>query len=443
MTREAEATVSAGGTVAHDGTIVPTESLLAGPFRLFWPASFLIYGLDAVLRALVPVIALDRGGDAVLVGLLGTAFAIPSVLFRPIVGSLVDSWQHRLVLRSAALGVATLLLPGSLALLVGRFLYGSAWAAYSVSNHALLAKLAPPARRAEASGGYLTAGGIGALILPGLGVALYTGTGVELPILFVLTLGLAGVLVVARIAVPATGPQPGGAGRTPGGNAGRTPGGNAGGITGGASGGTTARNAGGTAGEAATGARKEPLLTRFFEPSAVPGAILLVTTYSAWSIFTVFPAVYAEHVNEPVEVLIAYFPIFGLAQVLFQPFVGRLGDRLGRARSMISGATIAAVGLLVAMIPGFATFTAAAVIYAIAQSLVMATVSALTMERAPKHRLGSAMATYSVGFQVATGISSLAWGAMINSVGFGWVFAAALALQVLTIALALRFLMRR
>ena len=143
------------------------------------------------------------------------------------------------------------------------------------------------------------------------------------------------------------------------------------------------------------------------------------------------------------EVLIAYFPIFGLAQVLFQPFVGRLGDRLGRARSMISGTAIAAVSLVVALAPGFAAFTIAAVIYAIAQSLVMATVSALTMERAPKHRLGSAMATYSVGFQVATGISSLAWGTMIASVGFGWVFAVALGLQLLTMALAIRFLVRR
>jgi MFS family permease len=141
-------------------------------------------------------------------------------------------------------------------------------------------------------------------------------------------------------------------------------------------------------------------------------------------------------VNAPIEVLIAYFPIWGLAQVVSQPFAGRLGDRLGRVRSMVLGCVVASAALLVALVPGIETFTIAAILYAFSQSLVMATISALTMERAPRHRLGSAMATYSVGYQVATGISSLLWGTMITTVGFTWVFIVALGFQLLTIGLA-------
>lgn len=371
-------------------------SLMAGAFRPLWVLTFLAYGFDALLRAIVPIIALDQGGDAVLVGLLGTAFAIPSVIFRPIVGSLIDGWQHRLLLRSGALAIATLplllLIPGSIALLISRFLYGTGWAFFSVSNHAVLARLAPPGRRAEAAAGYLTAGAIGALILPGLGVALYTALGIVPPVLFVVALGLLGVMAVLRIHVA-------------------------------------------TAPTAAGKAVREPLLTRFLEPSALAGTLMLVTAYSSWSIFTVFPSVYAQHVQAPVEVLIAYFPIWGLAQVISQPYAGRLGDRLGRARSMVLGSAVASAALLVALIPGFVTFTIAAVLYAVSQSLVMATISALTMERAPKHRLGSAMATYSVGYQVATGLSSLLWGAMIATLGFTWVFVVALGFQALTIGL--------
>jgi predicted MFS family arabinose efflux permease len=55
------------------------------------------------------------------------------------------------------------------------------------------------------------------------------------------------------------------------------------------------------------------------------------------------------------------------------------------------------------------------------------------MERAPKDRLGSAMATYTMGYQVATGLSSLLWGALITSLGFASVFATASLLQLLTI----------
>lgn len=40
--------------------------------------------------------------------LMAGTFAIPSVIFRPIVGSLIDGWQHRLLLRSGALAIATL-----------------------------------------------------------------------------------------------------------------------------------------------------------------------------------------------------------------------------------------------------------------------------------------------------------------------------------------------
>jgi len=403
--------VGVGGGVAPGTAVVATQpqaaSLLAGPFRPLWFLTFIAYGFDALLRAIVPIIALDRGGDAVLVGLLGAAFAVPSVVFRPIVGSLIDSWQHRLVLRSGTLAMAVLplllLLPGSLPLLLARFAYGTAWAAFSVSNHAVLAKLAPPARRAQAAGAYLTAGAIGALILQPLGVRLYADFGVLPPILFVAALALAGLAAALRLEIPSPSRL------------------------------------------AADGEPQQrgSLLARFIEPAALPGTLMLVTAYSSWSIFTVFPPVYALHVGEPVEALVGYFIVWGLFQVLPQPIAGRLGDHLGRARSMVLGAGVAIAALLIALIPGFVPFTAAAALYATSQSLVMATISALTMERAPKGRLGSAMATYSLGYQVATGLSSLLWGAVITALGFEAVFVGALALQGVTLVLVRTLLGRR
>ena len=80
--------------------------------------------------ALVPLLVLARGGDAVLVGLVATAYSLPSLLFRPIVGSLVDSWQHKLLYRGgAAFGVvipALLLIPAIPVMMVARFLTGTA-----------------------------------------------------------------------------------------------------------------------------------------------------------------------------------------------------------------------------------------------------------------------------------------------------------------------------
>jgi MFS family permease len=243
---------------------------------------------------------------------------------------------------------------------------------------------------------------ISGVIAPGVGVALYSTSGDELALFAAVLLGVAAFGVASRIRVPETrAPAPG------------------------AVGGETAR------------AR---WLARLVEPSALPWTLLLVTSYSAYAIFAIFPPVYALHAGVPTEVLIVYFPIHGLAQAISSPVFGRLADRLGRRTSMVLGCLLAGTALLIALIPSFVTFTVAAFVFSLSQSLVNNTISALTMERAPKNRLGSAMATYTMGYQVSTGLSSLLWGALIATVGFSWVFIMAAGFQVLTIALSIAFI---
>ena len=389
------------------------ESLLTWSFKLILAISFLAFGMEAIVRAIVPLIVLERGGDAVTVGLVATAYSIPSLLFRPFVGSLIDTWRHRMLLRggmlSSAIIPAFLLLPGIVTIAVVRFLAGIGWGFFSVSNHSLMAKLAPVHRRAEASGVFMSMPALGQLLLPGIAVALYTLTGgPAVPIVMAVVLGLGAWLVTLRVDVPAPAPTP----------------------------------------APAPGDEKVTLIQRLVEPSAVPATGLLVASFSSWSIFTVFPPVYAQHVGAPVEVLIIYFPIFGLAQTISQPFFGRFADRMGRMRSIIVGSVLGLAGLLVVLVPvsilpPMVTFSIGAFLYALSQSLVNPTISALVMERAPKHRMGSAMATYSIGYQFATGISSIAWGAIITGFGFTWMFVVAAGMQVLTMVLGRRILAPR
>jgi MFS family permease len=384
------------------GTAQPRLSLLRGPFLLILPLTLFGYGLETVVRTVAPLMMLARGGDAVAVGILASAYALPSVIFRPIVGGLIDSWRHGRLLRSGMVATTIvpmfLLLPGQLTLIVIRFINGIAWTFFSVSTHSLVAKLAPPDRRGEASGIFMGMYAVASLLGPGIAVALYAGSGEALALLVAALLGVIAFVVTTRIKVPESGP------------------------------GATAQDVPTT-----TAAR---WLGRLVEPSALPWTLLLITSYSAYAIFSIFPPVYALEVGVPVEVLVAYFPIFGFAQAISSPLFGRLGDRVGRRTSMVIGCTVAGVGLLIATIPSFITFTIAAFVFSMSQSLVNSTISALTMERAPKHRLGSAMATYTMGFQIATGLSSLLWGALITSVGFGAVFLVGAAFQVLSVVLS-------
>src|SRR5262245_47779031 len=101
-------------------------ALLTGPFRLILVQSFLAWGLEVISRAVIPLMVLDRGGDAVVVGVVATAYSLPSLLFRPIVGSLIDSWRPAVLIRLGMLGTtvatALLLVPSTAVMILTRFL---------------------------------------------------------------------------------------------------------------------------------------------------------------------------------------------------------------------------------------------------------------------------------------------------------------------------------
>lgn len=363
------------------------------------------FGLEGILRTVVPLMVLQRGGDAVMVGLVAGIYALPSILFRPLIGGLVDRWNHRAVLRLGALAgsivPAFLLLPGILSLFVVRFVHGTGWAFYSVANQALMAKLAPSRRRGEASGYYMAMPALATLLGPGLGVALFTTTGEVPVVVLTVVLGLVASFAAMRQTVP--GPI---ARQRPAGHADAAP---------------------------------RSWRSQWLEPSAVPATMMVATFMSAHSLFIVFPPVYALAVGAPIELLAIYYPVYGLAMTVSQLVVGRTSDRVGRATTIRIGCLIAIGSLGIATIgQGLLTFVAASVGFGVAVSLVSPALSALTIDRSPPDRIGAAMATYSVGYGLATGVSSVMWGALIVAFGFPWPFVVAIVLQLATIALSLR-----
>jgi MFS family permease len=158
-----------------------------------------------------------------------------------------------------------------------------------------------------------------------------------------------------------------------------------------------------------------------------------VTFGSATTLFSVFGPVYALSQGAEVQALVAYFALFGLAQVVALPLGGRLSDRIGRARSIRVGTGVAIGALGLAVAGGMAAFSLAAIAYALASALVNPAISAVAIERAPRGRIGSAMATYSIGYQIANGFSGVLWGLVIGTWGYPWPFVIAIGLQALTL----------
>jgi MFS family permease len=243
---------------------------------------------------------------------------------------------------------------------------------------------------------------IATLIGPGLAVALYTSRGEVAPILVAAAIGA--VVVVVSFAMPVP-DRPIDA-----------------------------------QGEASVARERQPWRERLVEPSTVPVTVMLTAFMSANSLFLVFPPVYALAVGAPVEILAIYYPIYGLVLTVSQLLVGRVSDRLGRVTTIRIGAVVAIAGLAVAVFgEGMLPFAVAGSVYGVAVAITSPAISALTIDLAPPNRLGAAVATYTVGYQLATGLSGVLWGAIIATVGFPWPFVAAIGLQLVGLAFSRRF----
>ena len=60
----------------------------------------------ALIGPVLPLLVLDLGGDAALVGLIVAVYSVPSVLLRPFIGRLIDEWSQRTVYLLGTAGLA-------------------------------------------------------------------------------------------------------------------------------------------------------------------------------------------------------------------------------------------------------------------------------------------------------------------------------------------------
>jgi MFS family permease len=370
--------------------------LYSQAFMALCSAVFLGFCCFAIVNPVIPVVILEMGGDAFLVGLLVAAYSIPSILLRPFMGRLVDEWSRWrvLVLGAAGLGLSSFgyLVPGLLAMAVVRLLNGSSFAAFNTSGNATLATLAPPARRGEAAAIYNLMPSLAYMIAPAVGLLLLGALGAGAAFLAAGLLGSAGALVISfgplREPGPAVAPSRSGTWRN-----------------------LLDRNA---------------LLPMTFE-------FLWVTTNV---LFFVFPPVWADARGIPVAELAYYYPIVGGVLVVSRLVLGRRLDRWSRGAAILAGAAGGIVAIiLAAAADNVAVLTLAGALYAGSSSLVSPTAAAVAIDRADPQRRGAAMATYSMGFPLGNGFGALLWGFIIAAFGFPAPFLIAILTMIVLAAL--------
>jgi predicted MFS family arabinose efflux permease len=285
----------------------------------------------------------------------------------------------------AASGYAYLL-PGLATLFIVRLIAGAGWAAYNTAGNVTVAALAPSSRRAEASGYWGMSHSIGAMAAPTAALLLLAASGHAAVFAFAGTVGLAGFAAALLLLRGAAMPP------------------------------REARTRGFWEGLI----EKSALLPMSFEA--------LATT--SQTLFVAFLPLYALSLGIPLNEVAAYFALIGLMIVVARGLLARLSDVIGRSVTIaISGSAVLVALALMLMARDFVGVAVAGLLYAAGAALGSPTTLALAIDRSdPAHR-GAAMATYSMGFQVANAGAAAVWGVLIATQGYHAAFAGAIAVQ--------------
>jgi MFS family permease len=378
----------------------------AGPTRLYTRPFLGIVAVNLLsfsqwfgLNPVLPLVVLELGGDAALAGLAFALFSIPSVIFRPIFGGLIDRVGTRLILLGGTLGVGLFapayLVPSLVLMMVIRIGHGIAWAAVMVAGPALMARLAPTSRRGEAASVYDLMPSVAQMVMSAVGLLIWTVGGGLAVFLLAAAVGIAAWLIVLATA-PHDKPAAPPTGRT-----GRLP---------------------------------------LLEPSAVLPMVIVILFMSSSPLFVIYPPLLATQNGIPLTELALYYPIYGLSMVGSRILVSKVIDRLPRLWVIVGGALLAIAGLFGSIqATSIVALTVAGALNAGAVGVLVPALTAAVIDLAPPGRMGSAMGTYTIGYQFAGGFGAAIWGFVIEASGFIAAYWAAIAVEVALLAVALAY----
>jgi MFS family permease len=275
---------------------------------------------------------------------------------------------------------------------------GIGWGAFSSASSTAVALLAPPARRAEASGQFGVASTATQAFAPALGLWLLHTTG-NFTLIFVLA-GIAGLSALWLLTqIPRIGT------------------------------GTTSFRG------AFTLPRDGVSLGTFVDPPVLLASVfLLCVTLNAPVIFAFVPL---HAMSLGVENISLYFLAAGATSIGSRLLFGHLLDRGSRGIWIVAGYALMIAGFVVFIFANaLDIFVVAGVLNALGQSFAHPAMSAFAMDRAASGRMGKAMATYSMFFRVGEGLGAPLAGALIVHFGFAGMYVGAIVIVFTGLVLA-------
>jgi MFS family permease len=154
-----------------------------------------------------------------------------------------------------------------------------------------------------------------------------------------------------------------------------------------------------------------------FSTSAVFPSVLLccfTVTYGAVGVF--LPLVFeARHTGNPG----LFFSVYAVALLVARGPLGKVSDRWGRGIVIAPGLVGMTIALFVlSSASSLIVMLAVAVLYGISVAAMQPALQAMVVDRAKPHERNAAMGTFTMAWDLGTGIGCYMWGVVAQAVGF-------------------------
>jgi MFS family permease len=318
------------------------------------------------------------------VGIAIGAFAIGSLLLRPVVGWGSDRFGRRpLLVFGALLSIAALglhLFVDSLPMfVVARAMLGAAEAFFFVSMLAAASDLAPPGRSGEAFNLASLALYIGLALGPPIGETVLDASGFDA--VWIVAAGLTVVAAILSLAVPETAP----------------------------------------AVLAAAAGETKRVRARLFHPAGLfPGLLVLLGTWGMAGYFAFVP-LHAKDIGMSGAAL--PLTVYAVLVVVLRLVFAKLPDQVGAARLSGTALIVATIGLaVIGIVQTPAGLVAGSAVFAFGMAFMMPALLTLAVSRVDETERGAVVGTTSVFLDLSFGLSPAFLGAVADSAGYDGAF---------------------
>jgi MFS family permease len=380
-----------------------SDSLWTRTFLLLCAAQFLGYAQHFMLAPVLPLFVTQLGGSPFIVGAVLACFAATSVIVRPLVGHWADRWSEAGVMITGLLFQAASIflcfIPFIPAAALANGLRGIGWAGLNTGGYSMLALISPETKRGAASGLYSGVQSSAQILFPPVALwLLYASFGGYATVFGVTALFCLAGAVTGFLMAPPASPERSRA--------------------------------------TADASQWWREIFHFIEPEILLPSILLFWLNLSLPALTNFIILYAQELG--IGQFGAYFVVVGATSMLGRPLLGRLSDRIGRARAVAAGFSFQVLALVaITVVSNLAGVIICGSLYMLGNAIGSSTTLALAVERANPQRRGKQMATFSVAYPLSYGVGSMIIGSAVQSAGYGGMFYMMAAVQVVGLIFAM------